>query len=1196
MSAAQVSLQRPDPNEGYLLWKMNPTEGDELEQPSTELKRAVIGTEQFYNSLVLLDANDIFGRITGFNFGSLLGKSWNSVMRKHMPQRQSMHEDFHIDYEFNHIQHNLSSDFSKYRIAEKRGEVISRGEYWDSRIYFLNGTILHIIVERPVSRGGAVSLGNSSTILQERPHNPEAEKALEAIAENDFGQQERPKSLGASVGDEAASRLRASAKQLPLNEIYRTVIEDSKIQLQKVGLDQQLAHFTLMGSYCDAHSVNLFLVHAFDKENPTELRTIFMNKTLTEFYATHGSAQPIGRMLRELSPAIYMVSVNGRALPEIYADIAMNGGSVTMQELQFFKNVPSAFTQNLYTVTVIQAAENVAACFIEERTAQVTTRRNYEYFKSLLGSTPDLCVIAKVDSHEVEYMNEAGASLASIPEPLQKDLNKIRITDILPELRTQLHTFRDMASVTTSDAASSKPPFVWRGRTTLVSLKGEQISVDASMVYMSAMPTDSNANKDEDASKSYIAVLARDVRSTIRSEAELIAAKRANEAKSNFLSNMSHEIRTPLNGILGFTQLLLTQQHLRPEQREYLLGISNCSEALMTILNDLLDLAKIEAGKMDIEQNTFFIFDCIDRAIDVISAAARRKRIRIGFTAENEIPLIVHSDLGRISQVLINLLNNSIKFTPEGGEVEILLSSKPNDNVPEGQTDLSPPGSQGFLLRIAVRDTGIGVKNPAGLFEPFTQEDNSMTRKFDGTGLGLAICRRIVMLLNGSIWLNSEVGKGSTFFVEIPVCGEQLSSPKPAPKSPNTGVIIAFSPAKLTYSTLITSLQHIKLMLGRPDADPCFGLRYHVVQTIKDAAEIINTCVQQKEQIRALIADVEPFEGPRRDYAELPAVVEALRACSPDLAHVPLIAINATVLSSSILKKSCRVASVISRPLKYGAIQTRCASLLGISIKSQYHVASLQDESVISALDFDFSNSSSSSPDSSPRDNKPDRANSTESLHVPKSDCPTSSSDAVPAAKLRLLLTEDNLVNQRVVSALLGKLGINADVVSNGASAVASVQQQDEAGNPYDIVLMDVQMPVMSGIEAASKIRALTLKHAPPAIIALTAATTVVDKERCLEVMDDYMSKPLALKSLRATLERNLSATGRPGLPVLPTDPNGQDELGKVSPSQSSTTILANLADSKVKQAQIDSLKSQLILFQAMSGILIAVLVAILVM
>jgi CheY-like chemotaxis protein len=244
-------------------------------------------------------------------------------------------------------------------------------------------------------------------------------------------------------------------------------------------------------------------------------------------------------------------------------------------------------------------------------------------------------------------------------------------------------------------------------------------------------------------------------------------------------------------------------------------------------------------------------------------------------------------------------------------------------------------------------------------------------------------------------------------------------------------------------------------------------------------------------------------------------------------------------------------------------------------------------------LQFDFSTSSSSSPESSPRGHTGDSAPSVPSIHIPKASSPTLSRDAAPTSNLRLLLTEDNLVNQRVVCALLGKLGIKADVVSDGASAVTSVKAQDEAGTPYDIVLMDVQMPVMSGIEAASLIRSLTLKHSPPAVIALTAATTVGDKERCLEVMDDYMSKPLALKALRATLERNLAATGRPSLPVLVTETAStkQDEVSKTSSSLSAKVASVELA----KQiALVDSAKSQLILFQAISGVLLAILVAVL--
>lgn len=191
----------------------------------------------------------------------------------------------------------------------------------------------------------------------------------------------------------------------------------------------------------------------------------------------------------------------------------------------------------------------MVACFVEERTAQVVARKNQLYFSSLLDSTPDLCVISNLETYAVEYLNKAGVTLAAVPDDIRRDLNKIHITDILPELRTQLHTFRDLASrvlegegedgdnETSSTPADKSSKYVWSGRTTLVTLNGEHISVDASMVYMKGVAEEEGVAH---MSPSYIAVLARDVGSTIKSEAELIAAKRANEAKSNFLSSSSY--------------------------------------------------------------------------------------------------------------------------------------------------------------------------------------------------------------------------------------------------------------------------------------------------------------------------------------------------------------------------------------------------------------------------------------------------------------------------------------------------------------------------------------------------------------------------------------------------------------------------------------------------------------------------------
>lgn len=227
--------------------------------------------------------------------------------------------------------------------------------------------------------------------------------------------------------------------------------------------------------------------------------------------------------------------------------------------------------------------------------------------------------------------------------------------------------------------------------------------------------------------------------------------------------------------------------------------------------------------------------------------------------------------------------------------------------------------------------------------------------------------------------------------------------------------------------------------------------------------------------------------------------------------------------------------------------------------------------------------SSSSSRESSPREHfQPSDAS--KSVHVPKTETPLAQRAPSSPSNLRLLLTEDNVVNQRVVLALLERLGIKADVANNGAAAVAAVEQKHALGIPYDVVLMDIQMPVMSGIEAASRIRDLKLAH-PPIVIALTAATTVLDKERCLEIMDDYLSKPLALKSLRASLDRNLVARGLPGLPEIST---------KVPPptrSSSSPRSSSTIA----RDASVEAgLRKQLLFYQALAGVLASILLAVL--
>jgi two-component system, sensor histidine kinase and response regulator len=586
---------------------------------------------------------------------------------------------------------------------------------------------------------------------------------------------------------------------------------------------------------------------------------------------------------------------------------------------------------------------------------------------------------------------------------------------------------------------------------------------------------------------------------------------------------MSHEIRTPLNGILGFTQLLLTHQDISAEQHEYLVGITNCSEALLTIINDVLDLAKIDAGRMDLHPQPFFLLDCIDRSIDVVASIARKKSISVGFSVQPNVPHALYGDIGRLTQVLINLMNNAIKFSSARGKVEITVSSRVGETYLSEEARSSTSSVRGaddavrlpvvgefgeFVIQISVADSGIGIRDGTGLFEPFTQEDNSNTRRFDGTGLGLAICRRIVALMNGRIWFESAPGKGATFHIEVPMLGARPAgvTKDRRSRSLGAGTIIGLSQNKLTFETLLSSLRLIKDGLANP-LDPAstdsFDLTYHIAGSMEDLKEMISVSMRHGESIKAILIDTESFEAINDDFATLAKECLAMRSALQN-ASIPLLGVCCSSQSSRSLTQRTGVECALLRPLRHGAFQEKVHRALGLQMKPTAPQGFLAILDVPSGADF------------APTQPPPDE----ETESAPEK-------PAVSHSGVRVLLTEDNIVNQRVVLALLDRLGVTADIAVNGLEAISAVER-----NPYDIVLMDVQMPVMSGIEAATKIRELNLTPAP-VIIALTAATTSQDRIRCLEVMDDYLSKPISLKGLRATINKCLIASGRASLPVI---------------------------------------------------------------